>query len=89
MSKLLNMSWRYNAGGFWESAESMDYSGYAKYSYGDSIVTDKSIQLQMPDLQLAEELEKFILHISTYQWQRGYNAAIAEMEYVINGMKEE
>lgn len=79
--KKLHMTWRYNdVKGFGDN----DEMGVAKFYYGENLVTSpvttKVIEIEIENVQKAEELLAFIKAVSTQQWNDGYRDAIHEMQ---------
>ncbi len=87
MSRLINYTWRYKGDVLTFCGE--DEAGVAKFYYGIPLGDVAVFSVELTDSEQAEALYKFIMHISTEQWNRGYKSAIEEMEVKLKELKEE
>ena len=82
--KKLHMTWRYNDV---TTFCGEDEIGVAKYYYGENLVTSpvatEVVEIEIENVEKAEELLAFIKAVSTQQWNDGYRAAGLEMENVL------
>lgn len=82
--KKLHMTWRYNDV---LTFCGEDERGVAKFYYGENLVESpvatEYLEIEIENVEKAEELYKFIKGVSTQQWNDGYKAAGLEMENVL------